>query len=72
MSVEAIIDTIQKYMHEKTNESQDSQEETKIEHVDRKEPTKNLKKRDKTKSKKSIVSDAGHQIGKNSLIVRQK
>ena len=36
MSVEAITDTIHEYMYEKMNESKDSEEETKIKHVDRK------------------------------------
>ena len=36
MSVEAITDTIHEYMYEKMNESRDSEEETKIKHVDRK------------------------------------
>ena len=34
MSVEAITDTIHEYMYEKMNESKDSEEETKIKHVD--------------------------------------
>ena len=36
MSVEAITDTIHEYMYEKMNESRDTEEETKIKHVDRK------------------------------------
>ena len=36
MPVEAITDTIHEYMYEKMNESKDSEEETKIKHVDRK------------------------------------
>ena len=36
MSVEAITDIIHDYMYEKINESRDSEEETKIKHVDRK------------------------------------
>ena len=36
MSVEAITDTIHEYMYEKMNESKDSEEGTKIKHVDRK------------------------------------
>ena len=35
MSVEAITDTTHEYMYEKMNESRDSEEETKIKHVDR-------------------------------------
>ena len=36
MSVEAITDTIYEYMYEKMNESRNSEEETKIKHVDKK------------------------------------
>ena len=41
MSVEAITDTIHEYMYEKMNESRDTEEETKIKHVEKKEATKN-------------------------------
>ena len=40
MSVEALTDTIHEYMYEKMNESRDSEEETKIKHVDRKRNSK--------------------------------
>ena len=49
MSVEAITDSIHEYMYEKMNESRDSEEETKIKHVDRK---RNYQKPEKEKSNK--------------------
>ena len=48
MSVKAITDTIHEYMHEKINESKDSEEETKLKHVDRKRTYPKTRKR-KTK-----------------------
>ena len=47
MSVEAITDTIHEYMYEKMNESKDSEEETKIKHVDRKRTSKTRKRKTK-------------------------
>ena len=48
MSVETITDTIHDYMYKKMNESRDSEEETKIKHVDRKLVIKNPKKKSQT------------------------
>ena len=49
MSVEAITDTIHEYTYEKMNESRDSEEETNIQHVDRK---RNYQKPEKDKPNK--------------------
>ena len=49
MSVEAITDTNHKYLYKKMNVSQDSEEETKIKHEDRK---RNYQKPEKEKSNK--------------------
>ena len=45
MSVEAIIDTIHDFIYKKMNESRDSEEETKIKHVDRKRNYQNHEKK---------------------------
>ena len=50
MSVEAITDTIHEYMYEKMNESRDTEEETKIKHVEKKEATKNRNEINQIKS----------------------
>ena len=50
MSVEAITDTIHEYMYEKMNESRDTEEETKIKHVEKKEATKNRNETNQIKS----------------------
>ena len=47
MSVEAITDTIQEYMYEKIHESKDSEEETKIKHVNRIRTSKTRKRKPK-------------------------
>ena len=54
------------------NESRDSEEETKIKHVDRKRNYQNRKKINQINSEKSTVSDAEHQTGASFTIVRQK
>ena len=41
MSIEAITDAIHEYMHEKLNESPETEEEKKIRHVDKRKLTKN-------------------------------
>ena len=70
MSIEAVPDTIHEYMYQKMKESRDSEEETKIIHVDRK--SKYQKPEQKTNSEKSIVSDAAHRTGVNNTTARQK
>ena len=50
MSVEAIPDTIHEYMYEKMIESRDTEEETKIKHVEKKEATKNRNETNQIKS----------------------
>ena len=72
MSVEAISDTIHENMYEKMNASPDSEEETKVKHVDRKKTIRNPKKKNQTNSERSIVSDAAHRPGTNNMIARQK
>ena len=52
MSVEAITDTIHEYMYEKMNESRDSEEETKIKHVERKRNYQKLEKEKPNKFRK--------------------
>ena len=71
MSVEAIIDTIHDFIYKKMNESRDSEEETKIKHVDRKRNYQNHEKKQKN-SEKLIVSNAAHRTGANKTVARQK
>ena len=63
---------IDEYMYERINESRDSEGDTKIKHVDKKETIKNPKKEKQNKFRKTIVSDAGHQTGVNNTTEKPK
>ena len=70
MSKETITDTIQEYMHEKLNESPETEEEKKIRHVDkRKIKIVKNKPNDTRKQDDWTVMNAEHPIGPNSMNV---
>ena len=59
MSVEPITDTIHEYMYKKMNESKNSEEETKIKHVDRKRTYQKPEKEKQNKFRKIDCSQCG-------------